>query len=131
MPLRYYFRDRVLIPDAVAGENLLEHDKVGHDKVYNYDEITIENRTSAFTRLLIGVVNGGLFHTYEEQQSPSAATLYPFHPNKTLKISEGEQLQAKCTGVTLHDELVMFVAGYYEIKEKPKPVEEEAGEADD
>lgn len=121
--VRVYFRDQILINSAVAGTNQLKHDVVEPGKFYNYEEIVFEDRSNNFDRLLIGVVSGGLFHTYEEQQDPKANTLYPFHPNKTLKLHEGEQLLLECYNVTAGDKLVLHVAGYYDIKDGGNPAE--------
>ena len=131
MPLRYYFRERIIIPDADAGENNLDDSQVKPGRIYYYEEISVENRTHAFTRALFGVESGEDHHYYEEQQNPAADTLYPWHCVPPLRVLPGEFVRVKCTGVTLHDELIMFVAGYFEKEEEQGPEEKEEAEVSD
>lgn len=120
MSKHYYpFRRRILATGSSTGINNLDDDKVNAYRVYTYKRIVVINRTSAFTRLLLGVMSGGVFHTYEEQQNPLAATLYPFEPRGGMDVTEGEHVRARCTGVTEGDELVLFVSGHYVIEDGP------------
>jgi len=113
MPRQYYFRDRVIISTAVAGENNLDDNMVRPGRIYYYEEIAVEDRTSDFTRALYGVQSGDDHHYYEEARSPVVARLYPWHPSTPLRVLPGERLRVKCSGVAAGDELILYVAGYF------------------
>lgn len=131
MARRYYFRERIIVKPAAAGANNLDDKIVKPGRVYYYEEIAVENRTSNFTRALFGVESGEDFHYYEEQQSPLANTLYPWHCVPPLRVLPGEKARVKCTGVTLSDELIMYVAGYFEREERLSADTKEPAEAEE
>ncbi len=131
MPRLFPFREKVEILSAGAGTNNLDHDPERPGKIYHYTEIIVENKTTAFTRLLIGVQSEDKLHNYEEQQSPAAATLYPWHPAQPVVVYENEFLRCTLTGVTAADVLELHVAGYYEILEKARPAAKEKAAAAD
>ncbi len=118
MPSRYYFRDKVEIESASSAAENLDYRAPKTGRIYYFEEIVVENKTTGFTRLLFGVLRVDDFHPYEEQQSPAAATLYPWHPATPLRMFDTETLRAACTGVTSGDNLVMHVAGHFELMPK-------------
>ncbi|KKM82644.1 hypothetical protein LCGC14_1317560 [marine sediment metagenome] len=127
----YPFREKVVILSADAGTNYLDHVQIRQRRIFHYDHITVENETSDYTKLLLGVLSEDEMHKYEEQHSPRKGILYPWHPRKDVTVLENETLRAELQGCTSGDTLVMYVAGWYVILEKPKapaPAPEEEAE---
>jgi hypothetical protein len=71
--------------------------------------VSVENRTSNFTRLVIGPAKGNTFHQKEEVDSPVANDIY--WTRSRMWVPEGWTLRARCTGCTSGDVLVMYVEG--------------------
>ena len=88
----------------------LESPIVEPGKIFQVTHISIENRTTAYTRLIIGVADGLSFFQKEEQDSPGANNLYwsesPFY------VPAGKKLRARLTGCTSGDVLVMTYEGH-------------------
>lgn len=71
--------------------------------------VSIENRTSNYTRLVLGPAKGKIFHQKEEVQSPSANTIY--WTRSRFWVPEGWTLRVRCSGCTAGDVLVMYLEG--------------------
>lgn len=128
MPRLYFFREKVEILSASTGTNNLDHDQVKQRRIYHYERITVKNKTSDFTKLILGVLSENEIHEYQEQHNGRKDILYVFEPETPIAVQEPELFRAQLTGCTSADNLVMWVAGRYEIFEGPKaeePVEEE------
>jgi hypothetical protein len=72
--------------------------------------VAVENRTTAFTRLVIGVADATSFLQKEEEDSPGANNIY-WTKSKFL-IPFGKKLRARCTGCTAGDDLHLVYEGY-------------------
>lgn len=81
---------------------------VGH-----YMEVThvaVENRTTAYTRLTIGIAGGLDFYEKEEEDFPPANDI--FWTRSKFLIPAGKKLRARLTGCTALDDLHMAYQGY-------------------
>ena len=88
----------------------VESPLVEQGTVLEVRHISVENRTTAYTRLVIGVADGLSFAQKEEQDSPAANNLY-WTPNRFL-IPAGKKLKARLAGCTNGDAIHMSYEGY-------------------
>jgi len=110
MKLRDILTDEVSKGSAASGTNDLESRQVEPGTILEVRHVAVENRTSAYTRLVIGVADGLSFLQKEEQDSPGANDIY-WTKNKFL-IPAGKRLRARLTGCTSGDDLHMTYEGY-------------------
>jgi len=72
--------------------------------------ISVENETSDYDRLRIGVVSANTFYPLEEDQNPNAITLY--WTSADFYLGEGENLRLELTGTTAADRICVYIEGY-------------------
>lgn len=101
--------DRVAIVSASAGVNFLRSKRVTPGRLFKSKIISIENKTSAYTVLRVGVYNRGLFYNYFEEMAPSAGQIY--WSVDEMIVAEGQQVQAELQGCSTGDSLEMFLHG--------------------
>lgn len=107
--------DRVKNLSADTGTNNLRRAKVKPGRVERIRIVAVENKTTAYTKVRVGIWDGAIFHNYFEEVSPTAANLY-FTVDEMI-LREGMQLQAELQGCTSGDDIEMFIYGEWE-KEK-------------
>ncbi len=107
--------ERVTNLSASAGTNNLRRGKVGPNEIEKIEIVSVENKTSAYTKLRVGIWDGAVFHNYFEEIAPQAERLY-FTTDKII-LREGQQIQAELQGCTSGDSLAMFVYGEWEKEE--------------
>jgi len=110
MKLHGIITDEVIKGKAASGTNDLESPLVEPGAVLEVTHVTVENRTSAYTRLTVGVTDGFAFQEKEEQDSPAANNIY-WTRSKFL-IPPRKRLRARLTGCTAGDDLHMSYEGY-------------------
>jgi hypothetical protein len=110
MKLRDIITDEVIKGSAASGTNDLESRLVEPETILEVRHIAVENRTTGYTRLVIGVTDGLSFFQKEEQDNPAANNLY-WTRSKFL-IPAGKKLQAHLTGCTSGDDLHMTYEGF-------------------
>jgi hypothetical protein len=110
MKLRDIITDQVSKGSAVGTSDDLESPRVEPGTLLEVRHVSVENRTTAYTRLVIGVADGLSFFQKEEQDSPAANNLY-WTPNKFL-IPAGKKLRARLAGCTAGDKIYMTYEGF-------------------
>jgi hypothetical protein len=110
MRLRDIITDEVIKGKATGTLDDLESPLVEPGTILQIRHVAVENRTTAYTRLVIGVTDGISFFQKEEEQSPAANTIY--WTNSYFLIPAGKKLRARLTGTTANDELHMAYEGY-------------------
>ena len=110
MKLTDIITDEVIKGSAASGTNDLESRLVEPGTILEVRHVAVENRTNAYTRLVIGVADGLSFFQKEEEDSPAANNLY-WTRSKFL-IPAGKKLRARLTGCTSGDVLNMTYEGY-------------------
>ena len=110
MKLRDILTDEVSKGYATSGTNDLESRLVEPGMILEVRHVAVENRTTAYTRLVIGVADGLSFFQKEEEDNPSANNIY-WTKSKFL-IPAGKKLRALLTGCTLGDKIYMAYEGY-------------------
>ena len=109
MKLRDIVTDEVA-KKAVGTSDDLESRLVEPGTVLEVRHVAVENRTTAYTRLVIGVADGLSFFQKEEEDSPAANNIY-WTKSKFL-IPAGKKLRARLTGCSSGDDLYMTHEGY-------------------
>lgn len=99
-----------IIKAAAGTTDDLESPQVRPRFFLEITHVAIENRTTAYTRLVIGVADGLSFSQKEEEDSPAANNIY-WTKSKFL-IPAGKKLRARLTGCTSGDILNMTYEGY-------------------
>lgn len=110
MKLRDIITDEVIKGSASSGTNNLESPLVEPGTILEVRHVAVENRTTAYTRLVIGVADGLSFYQKEEEDSPAANNIY-WTKSKFL-IPAGKKLRARLTGCTSGDDLHLTYEGY-------------------
>jgi hypothetical protein len=110
MKLRNIITDEVINGSAASGTNDLESRLVEPGTYFEVTHVAVENRTTAYTRLVIGVADGLSFFQKEEQDSPAANNIY-WTRSKFL-VPAGKKLRARLTGCISGDILNMTYEGF-------------------
>ena len=109
MRLRDIVTDEVA-KKAVGTTDDLESPHVEPGTILEVRHVAVENRTNAYTRLVIGVADGLSFFQKEEEDSPAANNIY-WTRSKFL-IPAGKKLRARLTECTAADKIYMTYEGY-------------------
>ena len=110
MKLRNIVTDEVSKGSAASGSNDLESRLVEPGTILEVRHVAVENQTTAYTRLTIGVADGISFYEKEEEDAPAANNIY-WTKSKFL-IPAGKKLRARLTGCTSGDKLRMAYEGF-------------------
>ena len=110
MKLRNILTD-VVAKNAVGTSDDLESRQVEPGTILEVRHVAVENRTTAYTRLVIGVADGISFFGKEEQDSPAANNIY-WTRSKFL-VPAGKKLRARFTGCTPGDKIYMTYEGFF------------------
>ena len=110
MNLRDIVTDQVSKGSAVGTSDDLESPRVEPGTLLEVRHVSVENRTTAYTRLVIGVADGLSFFQKEEEDSPAANNLY-WTKSKFL-VPAGKKLRARLTGCTPSDNLHLTYEGF-------------------
>lgn len=102
--------DEVIKGSATSGTNDLESRLVEPGTILEVSHVAVENRTTLYTRLVIGVADGLSFFQKEEEDSPAANNIY-WTKSKFL-IPAGKKLRARLTGCSSGDDLHMTYEGF-------------------
>jgi len=105
------YRKRLKATSAGEATLNIEDDIVLEGKAKVYQRISVENRTSAYTRLVIGVMSAGLFHRHEEHDNPSANDIY--WTSDDINVKQGENLRIQLSGTTSGDEIYIYAEGIW------------------
>lgn len=109
MKLSQIITDEV-IRGAAGTTDDLESPQVEQGFLLEVRHVAVENRTTAYTRLVIGVSDGMSFYQKEEEDSPAANNIY--WTKSWFLIPAGKKLRARLTGCTAGDNLHMTYEGY-------------------
>lgn len=101
--------DRITNTSADTGTNNMRRNKIKPGRIEIISIVSVENLTTAYTSLRIGVFDNGVFHPYFEEKNPAAGEIY-FTTDKII-LRDGQQLQAELKGCTSGDHLEMYTHG--------------------
>jgi hypothetical protein len=109
MKLRNIITDEVS-KKAVGTSDDLESPPVEPGTILEVRHVAVENRTTTFTRLVVGVADPISFFQKEEEDNPAANNIY-WTKSKFL-IPAGKKLRAHLTGCTAADKIYMAYEGF-------------------
>lgn len=90
----------------------IDDERVPNDYRLKVDHISVENETTAYTRLVIGVVVGHTFHQLVEEDAPAVDDLY-WH-DRPFSVPEGCKVRARLMGITANDVIQVYINGFLE-----------------
>lgn len=112
MPKRQeLYQAALTLTSAGAAYDDVNSERVKPGKLLRVNLVGVENYTTDFTSLRIGVNNRGNISWYGEEKSPVAAELY-WLP-EVLMVPEGASLTVRFTGCTSGDLLRVNIQGFY------------------
>lgn len=103
-----YLDHKVFRSGGVLDE-YIDFEQVGDDHELNVSHVSVENRTTAYTRLVIGVRDGGEFFEREEEDAPAVNDIY--WTDSVIIVPERANLRLKLTGCTSGDVVHAFIQG--------------------
>jgi len=77
----------------------------------------VENETSNYTRLRVGVWSGAVFYPHDEIENPQAANIY--FTEQDIHLSEGERLLFLLTGTFADDVVRAYVEVMQSREDRP------------
>jgi hypothetical protein len=110
MKLSAIITDEVLMGSAAGTTDDLESPQVEPGHFLEVRHVAVENQTTAYTRLVIGVADGLSFLQKEEEDSPAANNIY--WTSSYFLVPAGKKLRARLTGCTAADVLRMTYEGF-------------------
>lgn len=104
-----FYRSYKTLTSAGAAYDDIDDDAVSSGDLLEVKVVSIENRNSNFTRIVVGISDGAVFHQYSEEDSPQANNIYT--SNLEFVVPAGFFVRVRCTGCTANDVLHMYVQG--------------------
>ena len=110
--MRYAYRKHLsLVSDGSTAEDI-DDEKVKSRYILQVTQISVENQTTAYTRLVIGISDGVLFDELEEEDGPLVDDIY--WSRSLILVPEGWFVRARLTGNTTSDIVNVFIQGFME-----------------
>ena len=104
-----HYRQSIEAKSAAATYDDLETAPLKENTLLIVDHVSVENETTAYTNLRIGIKQGSTFTPLEEEKSPAAAEVY--WSKSELKFKEHERVCCRLTGCTSGDVLKATIQG--------------------
>jgi len=109
------YRRKIRATGATGQVVRIETKPLTSGKIRVLSHVTVENETTAYDLLRIGIVNLGEVYPLDELTAPGIAELAVCHEDHVM--GDGDSFFADLTGTTDDDVLVMVVSGW-EMKRK-------------
>ncbi len=104
------FRHRIThISDGGAIE-YIHDDPVMSGAIQVITRVSVENETSDYNQLRIGVLHAELFHPHEEEKNPNAGQLYWM--SEEIYLGEREKLRIALSGTSASDVITVYIEGF-------------------
>lgn len=103
---------RRIIVDISSGSATvrLKLNRIKARKIRTLTHVSVENKTTAYTKCRLGIDNGGVDFYLDELQTIAADELIV--SRSKILLGEGDVFFAELTGTTLSDKLVMTAIGW-------------------
>ena len=88
----------------------LKLNRIKARKIRSLTHVSVENKTTAYTKCRLGIDNGGVDFYLDELQTIAADELIV--SRSKILLGEGDVFFAELTGTTLNDNLVMTCVGW-------------------
>jgi len=114
MKLKDIITDEVKKTSSGGDYDDLESPTVKQGLALKVTHVSVENRTTAYTRLVVGVADGLSFFQKEEEDNPAADNIY--WTRSPFWVPYGKKLRVRLTGCTSGDDLHLCYEGeLYEV----------------
>lgn len=114
MKLKEIITNEVIRGSLGGAYDDLESPQVEQGFILEVRHVAVENRTTGYTRLVIGVADGMSFYQKEEEDSPAANNIY--WTRSYFLVPAGKKLRARLTLCSSGDDLHMSYEGFlYEV----------------
>jgi len=110
MKLKDIITDEVIKSASSGTYNDLESYQVEPGTILEVRHVSVENRTTDYTRLVVGVADALSFFQKEEEIAPAANVIY--WTKSYFLVPAGKKLRARLTDCTSQDDLHMTYEGY-------------------
>jgi hypothetical protein len=104
------YRERVTAPGITGSSVIMKTERINPGRIRVLTHVSIENKTSAYTKCRLSIYNGAIEFLIDEAIFPAAGELL-VHP-KDILLGEGDILRATLTGTTTSDELELHAIGW-------------------
>ena len=104
------YRQRVRSASGGASAFRLQLETVGPKTIRVLTHVTVENKTTAFTKLRLGITNTGRNYYLDEIQTIAAAELITSRSD--IILGEADILFAELTGTTNGDVVILTALGW-------------------
>ena len=101
--------DSKKVKSAAGAPEIVELGPVPEGLIWELFHVAVEDETTAFTKVRVGIGQANDFRPLEEQDPGVAAELYTAHD--TIMVPEGKFLRAEFTGTTSGDKLALYMNG--------------------
>lgn len=108
-PCSYAYRKHLTFTSVVATPEDIDDSKVKPGWLLKTTHISVENRTTDYTRLVIGISDGSRFDELEEEDGPLADDIY--WSRSLILVPEGWFVRARLTGNTSGDIINVHIQG--------------------
>lgn len=90
----------------------IDDERVFNDYRLRVEHISVEDQTTAYTRLVIGISRGHVFHELIEEDAPAVADIY-WH-DRPIYVPEGWKVRVRLMGITANDVIQVYINGFLE-----------------
>jgi len=103
------FSEQVIGYGSGAAYDDLEIPKIGPSQALEVRHVSVENRTNAYTRLILGPAQGAWYHYKEDFATPAANVLSS--STSRIWVTSGWVFRARLVGCTAKDNLILNIEG--------------------
>lgn len=107
---RDFYQTSLTAKSAGAAFDDLNDDRVAPRSFLVVTHVSVENETTAYTNLRVGVDQRGSIRFHEEEKNPAADEIY--WTRSRFFVPEGAYLKVRCVGCTASDILKVNIQGY-------------------
>jgi len=104
------YRERITATGVTGSDVTMETERVAAKRIRVITHLSVENKTSAYSKCRLEIYNGAIDFNIDEAIFPSQNELL-VHP-KDILLGEGDRLRVKLAGTQTDDELELHAIGW-------------------
>ena len=104
------YRERKTALGITGSSVTMELERVNAGRIRVLTHVSVENKTSAYTKCRLSIYNGAVDFFLDEAIYPAAEELLVH--SKDIQLGEGDILRATLTGTTTADEIEVHAIGW-------------------
>lgn len=94
----------------------IDDERVRDNYRLRVDHISVEDQTTAYTRLVIGITRGHAFHELIEEDTPALDDIY-WH-DSPFYVPEGWKVRVRMMAISVNDVIQVYINGFLEKVER-------------